>query len=93
MQKLSIDPEIDAILSASVNYDNGYVAINLVGNKDDEGMEKLATGAFLLSRACADTNYSTWDEISRFKLAAQFPSRQLWKDFTAEQGKSYRYSL
>lgn len=93
MQKLSVDPEIDAILSASVNYDNGYIAINLVGNKDDEGMEKLATGAFLLSRACADTNYSTWDEISRFKLAAQFPSRQLWKDFTAEQGKSYRYSL
>jgi hypothetical protein len=34
-----------------------------------------------------------WDEVARFKLAGQVPSRQVWKDFTVEQGKHYQYSL
>jgi hypothetical protein len=31
MQKPSIDPEIKATLNAVLNYDNGYIAVNLVG--------------------------------------------------------------
>lgn len=93
MQKLTIDPEINATLQATVNYDNGYVIVNLIGGKDENGLEEPATGAFLLTRACADDDYNSWDEISRFKLAAQVPSIQLWKDYTIEQGKKYKYSL
>jgi len=75
MQKISIEPEIKATLSASLDFENGYVNVNLKGDKDEWGMETPATGAFLLTRACVDTEYSVWEEISRFKLAAQVPSR------------------
>lgn len=93
MQKLTIDPEVKASLKASANYDNGYINVSLIGDKDENGMEEPATGAFLLTRACEDSNYTIWDEISRFKLATQIPSRQLWRDYTIEQGKNYIYSL
>lgn len=92
MQKLSIDPDIKAAINVSLNYDNGYININLIGDKVD-GLEEPATGSFLLTRACEDNNYSVWDEIARFKLAAQMPSLQLWRDYTAEQGKTYQYSI
>jgi hypothetical protein len=90
---LTIDPEVKASLKASANYDNGYINVSLIGDKDENGMEEPATGAFLLTRACEDSNYTIWDEISRFKLATQIPSRQLWRDYTIEQGKNYIYSL
>lgn len=93
MKKTSIDPDIKTDLKAILNYENGYVDVNLIGHLDDEGLEIPVTGAFLLTRASDDTGYSVWDEISRFKLAAQTPSRWLWRDFTAEQGKTYQYAL
>lgn len=92
MQKLSIDPELKAEIKVSLNYDNGYININLMGEKID-GLEEPATGSFLLTRSCIDNNYTVWDEIARFKLAAQMPSLQLWRDYTAEQGKTYQYSI
>lgn len=93
MQKISIDPDLKANLAATANFDDGYITINLIGEKDSEGLEVPASGAFLLTRSCEDDNYIDWDEIARFKLAGQKPSRQLWKDFTVEQGKSYKYSI
>lgn len=93
MQKISIDPDLKASLAATANFDDGYITINLIGEKDSEGLEVPASGAFLLTRSCEDDNYIDWDEIARFKLAGQKPSRQLWKDFTVEQGKSYKYSI
>ena len=93
MTKLSIDPEIKADLSTKLNYENGYIDINLVGHKDADGIETPATGAFLLSRSSSADNFQTWDEISRFKLAAQLPSRWIWRDCTVEHGQTYRYSL
>lgn len=92
MRKLSIDPEMKATLQADLNFDNGYIDISLVGEKT-AGREDPVTGAFLITRACSENNYSTWDEISRFKLAAQIPSRWLWRDHTIEQGKTYQYSI
>lgn len=92
-QKSLLAPEIKATLEVSLNEDNGYIDVNLVGIKDDNGLETLTTGAFLLSRASEDSNYSAWGELSRFKLIAQTPSRLLWRDFTVEQGKNYKYSL
>jgi hypothetical protein len=93
MQKISIDPEIQASLEADLDFDNGYINLNLIGTKNNEGMEEPVTGAFLITRACDNDGYTTWEEISRFKLAAQTPSRWLWRDFTIEQGKTYKYSL
>ena len=93
MQKVSIDPEIQATLKATLNYDNGYVDIDLIGTKNQYGLETPVTGAFLITRASEDTNFTVWDEIERFKLQAQIPTRWLWRDYTVEQGKKYRYAI
>ena len=93
MQKRSIAPEIYATVNAEMNYENGYVDIQLVGELDNDGMEKGATGSFLLTRSCSDDNFTVWSEILRFGLHGQRPSRDLYRDFTVEQGKTYIYSL
>ena len=93
MQKLSIDPEIEATVEATMNVENGYIEIDLVGKKNINGEETPVTGAFLLSRASSDNNYMTWENIARFRLTAQYPTRTLWRDFTIEQGKTYKYSI
>lgn len=93
IQKASLKAEIQASLRVAMDKENGYINVNLVGIKDQNGLETLATGAFLLSRSSEDSNYTEWNEISRFKLAAQPPTRRLWQDFTVEQGKNYKYSI
>lgn len=93
MKKTSIETEMEATMSATLNYENGYVDIDLIGTKNQFGLETPVTGAFLITRACSDNDYSIWNEISRFKLQAQNPSRWLWRDFTVEQGKSYKYAI
>lgn len=93
MQKRSIAPEIYATVNASMNYENGYIDIQLIGEQDADGMEKGATGSFLLARSCSDDNFTVWSEILRFGLHGQRPSRDLYRDFTVEQGKTYIYSL
>lgn len=93
MQKRSIKPEINATVHAKMDYENGYVDINLVGELDKDGMEKGATGSFLLTRSCSDDNFTVWNEILRFGLHGQKPSRELYRDYTTEQGKTYMYSL
>lgn len=93
VQKKSIPPEIEASISAELNYDEGYIDVQLKGDLDIDGKEKAATGAFVISRACSDDNFSTWNEVFRFILRGQHPSLQLFRDFTFEQGKQYIYSL
>jgi hypothetical protein len=92
-QKRSINPELEANLLVALNYDNGYVDLSLKSVADILTVEELATGFFIVSRACADTNFTVWDEIYRFKLVSQFPTLHLCKDFTIEQGKTYQYSI
>ena len=93
MQKTSINPEMEATMKATLNFNNGYVDIDLVGTKNQHGLETPVTGAFLITRASEDDNFTTWNEISRFKLQAQNPSRWLWRDYTVEQGKKYKYAI
>lgn len=93
MQRTTIDPDLQADLVAAVNFDNGYIDIGLIGHKNENDVENIVTGSFILSRACEDSNYMKWEEISRFKLVAQFATRDLWRDFTAQQGKYYKYSI
>lgn len=93
IQRATLDPEIQATLKADLNQDNGFVNIQLIGIKDEFGLETSTSGSFLLTRSCQDNDYMEWNEILCFQLTAQFPSMNLWKDFTIEQGKNYKYSL
>jgi len=78
MQKRSIDPEIKATLIPKLNYENGYVSLTLEGHKNNDGVEYSATGAFKIVRASDKDNFATWNEILRFALYGQQPSRWIW---------------
>lgn len=93
MQKKSINPEIKADLVPSLNFENGYVNVNLMGHLNKDGVEYTATGAFKILRASEEDNYSTWNEVLKFALYGQQPSRWIWKDFTVKQGVTYKYAL
>lgn len=94
MQSLSINPEIQATLIPIMNKDNGYVDLRLQGEPDPEsGIEKAVTGMFKIVRASSIDNFSSWDEVLKFSLYGQQPSRALWKDFTVQQGITYKYAL
>ena len=93
MQKKSINPEIKADLVPSLNFENGYVNIHLIGHTNQDGVEYAATGAFKILRASEEDNYATWNEVLKFALYGQQPSRWIWKDMTVKQGVTYRYAL
>jgi hypothetical protein len=80
MQKESIDPELKATINPVLNFENGYIEVKLDGEKGSDGVEVTATGAFKLLRASDEDDYSSWNEILRFALYSQYPSRWLWKD-------------
>lgn len=44
-------------------------------------------------RASAEDGYKTWNEILKFSLYGEKPSKWLWKDFTVKQGVTYKYAL
>ena len=71
MQKKSINPEIKADLVPSLNFENGYVNISLMGHLNKDGIEYSATGAFKILRASEEDNYSTWNEVLKFALYGQ----------------------
>ena len=93
MQKNSINPEIRAKLIPRLNFENGYVDLTLNGEKDEGGLEYTATGSFKIMRASNEDGYQTWNEILRFALYGQQPSRWIWKDLTVKQGITYKYAL
>lgn len=93
MQKQSISPEIKAVLVPSLNFENGYVDLTLMGEKDEFGIEYTATGSYRIMRASQEDNYKTWNEILKFELYGQKPSKWIWKDFTVKQGVTYKYAL
>lgn len=92
-QKITVDAELKADIIATVDFNDGYVSIDLVGHKNNKNKETITTGSFILSRASESDNYTNWEKLSTFKLIAEYPSRHLMKDFTVEQGKRYKYSI
>lgn len=92
MYAKSVNPEIQAKVITKLNYNNGYIDIHLEGNKTD-GVETNVTGSFLISRSDDKSNFTIWDEITRFNLVGQAPSSWSWKDMTVEHGVKYRYAL
>lgn len=72
-------------VSPLLNYDNGYMAIHLSGDLS-------LRGKYALSRSDGKDNFKTWNEIMRFTLGDETDAL-VWKDFTIEQGVSYKYSI
>jgi hypothetical protein len=93
MQQKTLDPNLEAYLSTSLNYEDGYINVTLKGYLDSNGNEKTSTGSFKLLRASSEESYCVWDEILTFSLYGEKPSKWLWKDFTIKQGVSYIYAV
>ena len=55
--------------------------------------EAFYYGAYILSRASDEDNYTTWYNIARFRLDEQPPSSYSVQDITIEHGRKYKYGL
>lgn len=88
----SIDSKLHTKLECNLDYENGYIDINLV-KPDGVEMEESAAGSFYLLRASDEDNFSSWHEVLKFALQGQQPSRHLWKDMTIKQGIKYKYAV
>lgn len=88
MKKETVKPQLNISLQADAFFDDGYIQLQMIP-KDT----KYYSGDFVISRASSKDNYETWDEICKFSLDKQFPNKQLFKDFTVEQGIYYTYAI
>ena len=104
----SIQSDIKTKPIPILNFDNGYIEINLDNSnytkeisyevKNDKGeletiienIENPVNGSFVLSRRLKN---GVWEELYRFALVNEKLSKQSWKDFTVEQGKTYIYAI
>jgi hypothetical protein len=77
---------------ATLHSDDAYVHIHLLP-KDNDSKIKTITGNFVLVRASSEDDFNSWNEIYRFALANNYPLMTLWKDFTVQQGCSYKYAV
>ena len=89
-QRETIDPELHAALTASLNFDNGYIALSLNPTTNPPSSD---SGSFVISRASDDSDYLNWEELFKFKFYKSKPIGEIYKDFTFEQGKKYKYSI
>ena len=80
-------PEHTVVIDASLNYDNGYIDINMKHYNNSP-----MTGKYVLSRASSKDNFKSWNEIMRFTLNKE-TKKEIWKDFTIEQGVQYKYAV
>lgn len=81
--------DLNGELKASLNYDEGYVAIDIVANE-----YKVFIGKYRLLRF-NDSGYEVVDEFiihGPLSTSAAFPTR-IYRDFTIQQGVTYRYAL
>jgi hypothetical protein len=61
-QSPAISPELNANIVTKLNYDNGYIQVGLKAVDDNQ----LTSGSFILARSSSDSNYTDWEEISKF---------------------------
>lgn len=88
LQKNSVGLGLNIGLAAENNFDNGYVSIRIT----DTDEETTLNGSFEISRQNIKTP-KHWDPIFVFVLQAEEPGVSVWKDFTVEQGETYRYCI
>lgn len=77
------------------DYDNGCVEVVLIGMPDDTLIhEQKYTGSYVISRrVVSDYADESWVPIHKFRLTRQEPSTYVFRDFTVEQGVTYKYSI
>jgi hypothetical protein len=63
------------------------------GRKDEYGVEYAATGKFKILRSSDESKYDIWNEVLRFAMYGQQPSKWSWRDMTTKQGVTYKYAL
>ena len=78
-QKVSIEPNLNADIDLKLNFDNGYISILLIPYMEN-GAPIGSNGAFLLSRACIDTNYTKWDNENKERLKIQEELIEIFAD-------------
>ena len=83
-----VKSSLNAKLQATYSFDDGYIALSLIPQDD-----RYYSGNFAVARSSSLDNFSTWDEICKFTLNKESPLRNLFTDFTVEQGVRYQYSL
>lgn len=91
-QKNSINPNLNATVEAKLNYDNGYISICL-NPKYENGNALGSNGAFELSRASEESDYSFWEVLTHISYHNETAQGEIFKDFTIEQGKTYIYGI
>ena len=103
----SIDPEEDIILVAQNGleedyeqnnnwfpWEEGIIKLYIDFNKiEDRSNGKTLTGNFIILRSSSKDNFGSWQEIRRFRLSGDIPSRKPIYDYTVEQGINYKYAV
>lgn len=95
VQREYIEPELYRTLRAEKNFDEGHIDLYLDGEITEQGVYSAITGSFILVRADETSNYSTWEELYRFKFNQENikTGYHLYKDILLEQGKHYQYAI
>lgn len=88
VQKEPIPPSTRFSTKAYLNYDNGYIDIELESNNSNKNLN----GKYVLSRASDKDNFTSWNEIMRFTVT-NTTQKEIWKDFTIEYGVRYQYAI
>ena len=91
-QQKSLTMSLKGTLKATLNYEEGFIDVSIVGYRDEKGVEEIGNGAFILCREDS-LNPGYWDELGRFSLKYESPTKTIFRDFTIEQGKTYTYSI
>lgn len=81
-------------LNADNIADEGYVNVYLTRISETPLQEKNIIGYFILLRSSDKNNFKSWSEVCRFNLLNENAhNKELWKDFSVEQGVTYRYAI
>ena len=83
----TIAPDYELYPKARLVYDYGYIEVTL------QGIDFAASGRYQLMRSSEQTNFTVWEELTRFALYKESISTFLYKDFTIEQGVKYKYAI
>ena len=100
-ESVSMEKPIEVL--PELNYDEGYIQINFRGpiryevNTTAQTLQRysedVCSGLYLLQRGHLQDDYMVWEDIARFKLNNIRPSTHYERDFTIEQGITYKYRL
>lgn len=102
MQTESVNIEYPLELHGHNNYDEGYIELYLRGQLVEYTdsatgktslKEQMYTGTFLITRGSDKDDYFEWNEIIRFNMDSGYPSQYTFRDFTVEQGITYKYRI